>query len=226
MGGEGYMWNNLTLPALLAPLCNPVQVVPSIQSVSAALSSLQGCTNCQSLLPGHQSSTSICLSFSLVIFPHQLCCTFIISFPPKANPFLFISGYFSDELPISLNQFYILTNSFLYLPPAHLSFTFSSHPNLLLPLRMLHFSHHPCFNITFVCDCLWPHSPFSFPSNLPFLNLHTISNHLSALFIFWGWEEGYFHKNCELFNLCSTYIQQWGIVLILVTAMVLILKGR
>lgn len=60
-------------------------------------------------------------------------------------------------------------------------------------------------------------SPFSISTQYPITFL---------LCSFFGGEEECSHNNCELFNLCSTYIQHWDVTLILVTAVVLIVKGR
>ena len=148
---------------LLSPLsrCNPVQVVLSIQSVSAALSSLQACLNHQSLSlsfslfnPLHPSPFHF-----LFFLPRQLLCSFIISLhlkliPPHSSHAIFLMSY-----SYPFYHFYILTNSILsVVPPTLLSqrlLHFLLLPNIFFSsVPQLHFSRHPSFNITFVCDCL------------------------------------------------------------------------
>ncbi len=136
--------------------CNPVQVVLSIQSVSAALSSLQACVNHRPLplsllLPGHQSSPSISLSFSPFFL--LVSSSALLSLHPTQ----------SQSLPIHLMLF--SDEPLILLPPLHINKFYSPSPLLSSP-RLLHFLflsnllffflpllHHPCFNITFVCDC-------------------------------------------------------------------------
>ncbi len=185
------LWYDLAVPALLSllPCCNPVQVVLSILSVSAALSSLQACVNHQPVSlslslplccyqdtdPAHPSP------FHFLFFPpRQLLCSFIISLhlepiPPHSSHAIF---WWATH---PFYHFYILANSILCLP---------SPPLLSMGAGCIFFFSPICFFFFpfSVCRCTTPALisllsviasdliRLSFCSNRC-LHLHTISNH-------------------------------------------------
>lgn len=149
------LWYHLVLTALLSSpsWCNPGQVVLSIQSVSAALSSLQAWVNHQPLslsllLPRHKSIPATSLLFSLSFF-------FVLV---SSSTLLWFHLHLKPILPCSSSIFWWATR--IFLPLLHINTFFSV--SRLSSLRLLRFLLYNLIfsSFTFVCDFLWPHSPF------------------------------------------------------------------